>query len=125
MNSPDTFTDELMLDSATRFAITWHGHLVHIERYDNHGSLLPDEKWVVVRHLFPLGSDVTNPHYLSGSVWRYKQASSYNSWREALNCLEMYAARPGTNGWAGIIEDPHAKRVVKKKPVGASAPTAA
>lgn len=101
-------SDEWMLNTATRFAIVWRGHLIHVERYSNHGGLIPDRKWVVVRHLFPLGSDITNPLYLNGSAWLYKRAQTWDSWREAMDHLHKYAARPGTNGWEMIQEDPHA-----------------
>lgn len=106
-----TVTDEQMLGFATRFVFDWsHGHnTIFIERYDNHGRLLPDGKWVVVRHLFPVGGQITNPLYLNGSAWLYKNAQTWDSWREALDHLHSYAARPGTNGWNQIKQDPHGK----------------
>lgn len=97
-----------MLQFSTRFAVGFQGHTVHIERYSNHGRLLPNGQWVVVRHLFPLGSDITNPLYLKGSAWLYKNAQTWPSWREAVDHLMTYAAGPGTNGWEMIREDPHA-----------------
>lgn len=93
---------------STRFEFGWRGHTICIERYSNHGRLLPDGRWVVVRHLFPLGGDITNPLYLNGNVWLYKNAQTWPTWQAALAHLKKYAARPGTNGWEMITEDPHA-----------------
>lgn len=101
-------TDSEMLGFATRFAVDFEGHLVHIERYSNHGKLLSDGRWVVVRHLWPLGTtSTTNPLYLNGSAWLYKNAQTWTSWRDAVDHMMKYAARPGTNGWYQIQEKPH------------------
>lgn len=95
---------------ATRFEFGWHGHNICIERYTNHGRLLSDGRWVVVRHLFPLGtSSTTNPLYLNGNAWLYKNGQTWDSWQEALEHLYKYGSRPGTNGWEMIREDPHGK----------------
>lgn len=100
-------TDEQMLSFAMKFECGWQGHTVTVERYTNHGQLLPDGQWAVVRHLFSRGSLITNPLYLNGSSWLYKNGQTWPSWREAIEHMLQYASRPGTRGWNGEKERPH------------------
>lgn len=79
-------TDEQLLNCATRFVVSLGGATIHIERYDNHGGLIPDRGWVVCRWLGGL-----NPWYLAGDgEWRYKGGSNWPSFREALAALERH-----------------------------------
>jgi hypothetical protein len=78
--------DEKLLRCATRFVVSLHGCTIVIERYDNHGGLIPDGGWVVCRWLGSM-----NPWYLAGDgEWRYKGGSNWPSAREALTALEAH-----------------------------------
>lgn len=51
---------------------------ITIERYDNHGRLIPNGGWVVA--CWFTSDDVPNVHYLDDAgVWRYKHGTAFKS----------------------------------------------
>lgn len=99
--------DAQLLASATEFVVDWCGERIHISRYDNHGRLLAGGRWSVGswKSGGP-GYGSTNVFYLNvDQVWRYKAGSTWETAREALDFLERWACRPGSNGWKQIAEN--------------------
>lgn len=73
---------------AYRYVFAWKGSTITIERYDNHGRLMPDGNWVVARWISPMGSDLSNVLYLgSDGGWRYKVGARWATLDDAWAAL--------------------------------------
>jgi len=81
---PERTQDQIWLEHAREFAVIIDGESFKITRYDNHGHLIPEGKWVAVRWYGPL-----NPHYVSYNKTRkrwvltYKYGTQFETYQRA------------------------------------------
>lgn len=106
--------DERYLRAVREFFFTIKGHPVHISRYDNHGSLLPDAQWVARIRLGTMN------HWYAAFVddkWMFEggQGAGFDTYQEAYT-----AAKHGMDNMitAGLWSDPNTAGAVRKSARG-------
>jgi hypothetical protein len=82
---PERTQDQIWLEHARQFVVAIEGEMFHITRYDNHGNLIRNGKWVAVRWYGGL-----NPHYVSYNAKRKRWVLTYKLYHEFATYQQAY-----------------------------------
>jgi phage terminase large subunit len=84
---PERTQDQIWLEHAREFAVVIDNEPFKITRYDNHGQLIAEGKWVAVRHYGGL-----NPHYVSYNADRKRWVLTYKMYHGFTTYQQAYTA---------------------------------